>query len=321
MTIIIRKATEDDLAALIKLVPEEAPLSLEKAKTLLPRMSLYTNYTLFVVFKDSVLVAGFSLLIMDNLAHEGTPSGMIDDLLCASSLASKESIVEPIMSFALEQCKKQACYKLCVANPQLLVHQLLASESPAFSQHGLCFVKELGKKDKPQKAFSLVNNGVQLREAIKGDLASILALYKQPDMDDKVLSIEAAGELYLKMRANPHYKIYVAQVGQDILATFALLMVPSLVQQESYLAIIEDVMVSPKAQGKGVGKLMMSFALELAEKMDCYKLALSSNKKRETAHGFYRALGFVESGASLLVQAPVALVCAAEEKSAMCCLK
>lgn len=120
-----------------------------------------------------------------------------------------------------------------------------------------------------------------------------------------MFALEAAQTRYLKMVGDPHYKIYVALARKELIGTFALLMVPSLVQQKRSLAIVEDVMVSPAAQGKGVGKLMINFALELAEKENYYKLALSSNKKRKNAHGFYRALGFIESGASLLVHVPV----------------
>lgn len=299
MTLIIRKAKEEDLAALSKLAPEGSALSREQALALLDYKA---NYTLFVVVKNSVLVAGFSLLIMDNLAHEGSPSGMLDDLLMAPSDLSKDKLVNIILSFAQEQCYKQGCYKLCVANPFLLPPKLLGDEDFPFSQHGLCFVKSPGSKEKP---FSLLSSGIQLREASKADLAAILALYQQPGMDDKVLSLEAAQALYLKMVDDPHYKIYVALDGKELIGTFALLMVPSLVQQKHSLAIVEDVMVSPAAQGKGVGKLMINFALVLAEKGNCYKLALSSNKIREKAHSFYRALEFLESGASLLVQAPV----------------
>lgn len=299
MTLIIRKAKEEDLAALSKLALEDSALSREQAQALLVYKA---NYTLFVVLNNSGLAAGFSLLIMDNLAHEGSPSGMLDDLLIAPSDLSNDRLVNAILSFSLEQCSKQGCYKLCVANPSLLPPLPLSSEDSPFSQHGLCFVKPLSTKVKP---FSLLSFGVQLREASKADLAAILALYQQPGMDDKVLALEAAQALYLKMVGDPHYKIYVALAGKELIGTFALLMVPSLMQQKRSLAIVEDVMVSPAAQGKGVGKLMINFALELAEKENCYKLALSSNKKRENAHSFYRALGFIESGASLLVHARI----------------
>lgn len=181
MTLIIRKAKEEDLVTLSKPAPEGRVLSREQAQVLLVYKA---NYTFFVVFKNSVLVAGFSLLIMDNLAHEGSPSGMLDDLLIAPSDLSNDKLVNAILSFSLEQCSKQGCYKLCVANPSLLPSLLLSSEDFPFSQHGLCFVKPLSTKVNP---FSLLSSGVQLREVSKADLAAILALYQQPGRTIKCL--------------------------------------------------------------------------------------------------------------------------------------
>ena len=201
MPLTIRKAQESDLAVLMKLIPEPHALALEKVKALFLQMSLYSNYSLFLAFKNSVMVAGFSLLIMDNLAHEGAPAGMLDFLF--SPEANKESVGKSLISFALEQCSKKACYKMCVANHHLLVQKLLSSDSASFNQHGFAFVKDLGKKEKPAKVFSFLNYGVNIREANKADLKQILGLYKQPDMDDKVLSLKAGEALYLKMSANP----------------------------------------------------------------------------------------------------------------------
>ncbi len=308
MTFTIRKAKAEDLEAVIKLLPDPDSLSLEKAKSSFEKMGLYSSYTLFVVLKDSALVAAFSLMIMDNLAHEGTPSGLIDDLVIASSEVSKGSIANKIMDFALEQCNKDHCYKLCVSGHQQLVQDLLNNNASGLSQHGLCFVMNTVKKAGANEPFSFQNNGIKIGQAKSSDLNEILELYKQPDMDDKVLALEQAVVLYNKMSANPHYKIYIALAEQQIVGTFALLIIPSLMHQDKSLAIVEDVMVSPKAQGKGVGKLMMRAALQLAESMDCYKLALSSNSKRDKAHSFYRTQGFAELGASFMIQPKEAFV-------------
>ena len=49
-----------------------------------------------------------------------------------------------------------------------------------------------------------------IREAGIKDLPDILALYKQPDMDNgEVLPIEQAETIFKKMEAYPDYKIYL----------------------------------------------------------------------------------------------------------------
>jgi GNAT superfamily N-acetyltransferase len=66
--------------------------------------------------------------------------------------------------------------------------------------------------------------------------------------------------------------------------------------------VVEDVAVSPSHQGKGIGRAMMAHALEECRKAGCYKLALSSNLKRENAHQFYESLGFKRHGYSFVIE-------------------
>jgi GNAT superfamily N-acetyltransferase len=64
---------------------------------------------------------------------------------------------------------------------------------------------------------------------------------------------------------------------------------------------VEDVAVAPERQGQGIGRAMMEHALAECRKAGCYKLALSSNVKREGAHRFYESLGFERHGYSFAV--------------------
>jgi GNAT superfamily N-acetyltransferase len=50
-----------------------------------------------------------------------------------------------------------------------------------------------------------------------------------------------------------------------------------------------------------VGRAMMAHAIEQCRKAGCYKLALSSNLKREDAHRFYESLGFERHGYSFVI--------------------
>ena len=59
--------------------------------------------------------------------------------------------------------------------------------------------------------------------------------------------------------------------------------------------------VAPEWRGQGIGAAMMREAQRLAAQAGCYKLALSSNLKRDDAHRFYRSLGFRQHGVSFWV--------------------
>jgi len=59
--------------------------------------------------------------------------------------------------------------------------------------------------------------------------------------------------------------------------------------------VVENVVVDSSNRRKGVGKLLMDYALMRAREAGCYKIQLSSNKSREEAHKFYESIGYKAS--------------------------
>jgi GNAT superfamily N-acetyltransferase len=144
---------------------------------------------------------------------------------------------------------------------------------------------------------------VEIQEARDGDLPAILSLYAQPDVDNgKILSIERAQRIFARIRSYPEYRVYVAKTEDKIIGTFALLLMDNLAHMGAPSGIVEDLVVDPDWQGKGIGKQMMEFARNRCKEMGCYKLALSSNLKRKVAHRFYESLGFKRHGYSFIVE-------------------
>lgn len=144
---------------------------------------------------------------------------------------------------------------------------------------------------------------LEIREATDQDLPSILSLYAQPDMDDgKVLSPEQAHKIFVRMKGYPDYRVYVAVDHEEVVGTFALLIMDNLAHMGSPSGVIEDVVVHLSWQGKGVGKQMMQFAMDRCRERCCYKVALSSNMKRKVAHHFYESLGFQKHGYSFVIE-------------------
>jgi len=143
---------------------------------------------------------------------------------------------------------------------------------------------------------------LQIRAAAEVDLQSILDLYVEIEDDSRVLSIEKAQSIFARMQSYPDYKVYVAMLGESIVGTFALLIMDNLAHMGAPSGVLEDVVVHRDWWGKGVGKQMMQFAMNRCRERGCYKMALSSNFKREAAHRFYDDLGFQRHGYSFVVQ-------------------
>ena len=144
---------------------------------------------------------------------------------------------------------------------------------------------------------------IKILEAKEEDLPSILTLYGQADMDaGKVLSLDKAKEIFAGISSYPNYKVYIALLDGKAVGTFELLIMDNLAHMGTPSGVVEDVVVSKEYQGKGIGKQMMKFAVDRCREAGCYKVALSSNLKREKAHAFYESLRFKRHGYSFIIE-------------------
>ena len=143
---------------------------------------------------------------------------------------------------------------------------------------------------------------IQIRKAEEDDLPQILNLYAQPDMDNgKVLPLDSARRLFNELKKYPEYAIFVATSEGETVGTFSLLIMDNLVHRGTPSGIVEAIVVTPEYRGIGIGKKMMGFVMDRCREFGCYKLVLSTNLRRDKAHGFYESLGFRRHGYSYLI--------------------
>jgi ribosomal protein S18 acetylase RimI-like enzyme len=141
-----------------------------------------------------------------------------------------------------------------------------------------------------------------IRAATSADLPAVLALYAQPEIDDgAVLPLADAEAILARFATYPDYRLFVAEDGGSVVGSFALLILDNLGHLGAKSGLVEDVVVDPARHGDGIGKAMMRHAAAECAAKGCYKLALSSNLKRDAAHAFYDSLGFERHGLSFRV--------------------
>lgn len=140
-----------------------------------------------------------------------------------------------------------------------------------------------------------------IREASENDLGEVLELLRQID-GEEALGIEKAGEIWEAILKYPYYKLMVAEEEGKIIGTFSLIIIDNLGHHGSRLAVVESVIVHSDYRSRGIGKKMMEEAMKRAKEEKCYKLMLSSNKKRIRAHKFYEELGFHQHGISFAIE-------------------
>jgi GNAT superfamily N-acetyltransferase len=151
MSLLIREATEDDLPAVLALYAQPAMdngkvLSLDEAKLLLAQFRQYPSYRLWVACElapdcanDGAVVGTYALLIMHNLAHQGTPSAIVEDVVvCAEQQG--QGIGQQMMQHAQQQARLAGCYKLVLSSNQKRERAHAFYESLGFQRHGFSFV-------------------------------------------------------------------------------------------------------------------------------------------------------------------------------------
>lgn len=143
---------------------------------------------------------------------------------------------------------------------------------------------------------------VAIREAELSDLSRLVELYKlldfYPEEDQPFGKLQ---QQFMRHTEYPDYHVFVAERDSVIVGTFALIVIESAAHGGKPFGIVEDVVVSNKWQGKGIGKKMMLFAMQHCQARGCYKLALSSHLQRDEAHKFYESLGFAKHGFSFQI--------------------
>jgi GNAT superfamily N-acetyltransferase len=142
-----------------------------------------------------------------------------------------------------------------------------------------------------------------IREAADADLPDLLRAYAESGIaSDDAYTVEEAREQLAIIRRYPSYRIFIAEADGAFAGTYALILLDNLNKRGARAAIVEDVAVLPAFQGRGIGREMMEHAREQSRLAGCYKMALSSNLKREGAHAFYDSLGFERHGYSFVIR-------------------
>ena len=138
-----------------------------------------------------------------------------------------------------------------------------------------------------------------IRPGTLDDLPQVLDIYNYSGLEHgAVLTLTDIETWFAQIQQYPSYTLWVACMAERIVGTFALLIMDNLVHLGSPSGIVEAVGVAPDLQGQGIGRQMMEVAMTQCCSAGCYKLTISTNLRRKTAHTFYESLGFEKHGYS-----------------------
>lgn len=137
----IRKAEKGDLPAVLALYAElngGRVLGLAEAEAIFARFATFPDYTLYVAELDGATVGTFTLNIMPNLAHWGTPSAVIESVV-VSSAHRGGGLGRTLIGFALEKAREGGAYKAALSSNLASDKAHAFYDALGFERHGVSF--------------------------------------------------------------------------------------------------------------------------------------------------------------------------------------
>jgi GNAT superfamily N-acetyltransferase len=140
-----------------------------------------------------------------------------------------------------------------------------------------------------------------IRRAVSADLPVIVRLFSIPDEgnqknDDPGPPLDPRyGEALAAIAEDPNNALFVADLGGRVAGAFHLTIIQYVAYRGSRVAQIENVIVDPELRGRGIGEVMLRWAIDEARRRGCFRMQLTTNKVRKRARRFYERLGFVAS--------------------------
>jgi GNAT superfamily N-acetyltransferase len=140
----VREAQESDLPEILKIYAQPgldddgSGLTVEEARARYQRFRCYPSYRLFVAVQDGQVAGTFALLIMDNLAHHGAPSAVVEDVAVRPDMQGR-GVGRRMMEFARERCREAGCYKMALSSNLKRAGAHAFYDSLGFERHGYSF--------------------------------------------------------------------------------------------------------------------------------------------------------------------------------------
>ncbi|ANH72012.1 acetyltransferase domain protein [Ralstonia insidiosa] len=124
------------------------------------------------------------------------------------------------------------------------------------------------------------------------DLYDLQKLYAALRPQDPSYREGEADSALSNVLAQEHIKLIVARLDGQVVATCMLALIANFANVGRPIGCIEHVITAEHCRGRGIGRSMLAYALDLAWQHNCCKVILLSGVQRDEAHRLYASVGF-----------------------------
>jgi GNAT superfamily N-acetyltransferase len=139
----MREAGAEDVETLLALYAQPGMdngrvLDREHALAVFAEIMAVPGYRLHLAELDGIPVGTFALLIMPNLGHCGSPSGVLEDIVVDSGYRGR-GIGRCMVAHAIALCRAAGCYKLALSSNLVRTGAHAFYDRLGFERHGYSF--------------------------------------------------------------------------------------------------------------------------------------------------------------------------------------
>ncbi|MEE1125607.1 MAG: GNAT family N-acetyltransferase [Acutalibacteraceae bacterium] len=131
-----------------------------------------------------------------------------------------------------------------------------------------------------------------VREVNKNELTELLELYlhlHENQIPEMTEHLQSTWDTIIK---DKNHHIIVKEVDGKIVSSCVCVIIPNLTRNIRSYAFVENVVTHSDYRGKGYATECLSYAKEIAEKENCYKMMLLTGSKSEKTLSFYQNAGY-----------------------------
>lgn len=138
---------------------------------------------------------------------------------------------------------------------------------------------------------------VEFEDATAADLVAVVELLRDDNLG-KTRELAASTDLepyrsaFAEIDADPNHRLIVGRFSERVVSCLQLTFLPCLTHGGTTRAQIEGVRVAASMRGRGVGHVMIWWAIERAKERGCGVVQLTTDKRRADTERFYLTHGF-----------------------------
>ena len=144
----------------------------------------------------------------------------------------------------------------------------------------------------------MTTNNIKIRELEEKDLFNGFLESLDSLRKTSKISPKKAKDIFKKISSDKNYKIYVAVLDSKVVGAATILIEQKFIRNGGKVGHIEDVAVSKKHQGKGIGLVLVKELVQYAKKKGCYKTILDCS---DELIPFYEKIGFKRHSNSMRI--------------------